>query len=124
MQADRHRMVPPPPIDEFLTRSGLVLIEFWAQWSGAAFLVGRVIDQLLRSQPGREVQIGRVDIAAHPEIAARFHVDGPMLLLFLDGAVIAQRRGLVTLEDLSAWLDQALATQDDRTLPPNHEDES
>ena len=110
MTLRRWQEVPPPTVDEFVGGPGLALLEFWAGWSGASFLVGAAVERVARSRTDLPLRVGRVDSDAHPEVCARFRAPAPpVLVLFRDGEVIARHSGLITVDTLSSWLDGALA---------------
>ena len=111
-------MVTSEAIDEFVATPGLTLIEFWAPWSGDAFLIGAAVDRLLRKRHDLPLRVGRVDVAAHPEVAAHFRGAAPMLLLFRDGVLTDRHVGLITLDGLTTWLDDALRSTPSEEMNP------
>jgi thioredoxin-like negative regulator of GroEL len=107
-------MVTSAGIDDFVAEPGLTLIELWAAWSGDAFLLGAAVDRLLRRRHDLPLRVGRVDVGAHPDVAARFHGVAPMLLLFRNGVLTDRHVGLITLDSLTAWVEQALGANQPR----------
>lgn len=103
------QQVPPPPLDEFVRLSELVVIEVWARWSGTAFLVGETLDRFLRSREDLPIRVGRVDADANPDVGQRFRALPPVLLLFHHGVLVGRHEGLITVEGLSHWLDRVLS---------------
>ena len=52
-----------------------------------------------------DVRFLKVDTEAQPELAARYQIRSiPTLMLFRNGAVVAQRAGAVDTHTLRAWL--------------------
>ena len=85
-----------------------VLVDFWAEWCGPCKMLAPVLDELATEYAGK-VRIAKVDIDQHQGLAAQYSVSAiPTLLLFKQGQVVNQIRGLRSKRDLKAGLDQAL----------------
>jgi len=67
-------------------RSSLpVLLDLWAAWCGPCRMVAPVIEQLA-SELSDSVLVGKLDVDANPQTAARFGVQSiPTLLILKDG---------------------------------------
>jgi len=86
-----------------------VLVDFWAEWCGPCKMLAPILDELAQEYDGK-VLIAKVDIDQHQALAAQYNVTAiPTLLLFKQGQVVNQLRGLRSKRDLKASLDQALA---------------
>jgi thioredoxin 2 len=59
-----------------------VLVDFWASWCGPCRMIAPVIEQLALELAGR-VMVGKLDIDANPQTAARFGVQCIPTLLIL-----------------------------------------
>lgn len=83
-----------------------VVVDFWADWCGPCHMMAPVFARATAEfEP--HVRFLKLDIEAAPEIAARYDVRSiPMLALFRNGAVVAQRAGAVDDRALRAWLRQ------------------
>ncbi len=75
------------------TKSGVVMVDFWAQWCGPCKMAGPVIDGLADEYAGK-VTIAKLDVDAEPDIAGKFGVMSiPTVVLFKDGKEIARQVG-------------------------------
>src|SRR6185436_8071747 len=62
-----------------------VLLDMWAAWCGPCRMVAPVIEQLASELSG-SVLVGKLDVDANPQTAARFAVQSiPTLLILKDG---------------------------------------
>jgi len=90
------------------TRNGVVLVDFWAEWCGPCRRLAPTVDQLASDFDGRAT-IGKLDVDANPNVAARFQIRGiPTLLIFKNGELADTVVGLASKEDLAGRLEQQL----------------
>ena len=69
-----------------------VLIDFWAEWCGPCRMIAPVVDEIANEQ--KSVKVGKIDVTAAPELAAKFGVMSiPLLVVIKDGNVVAQSEG-------------------------------
>ena len=53
----------------------------------------------------------KVDTESHPDLAARFHVQGiPNFVVLKDGAIVAQQAGMVPRSRMKEWIRAAGAS--------------
>jgi thioredoxin 1 len=84
--------------------SGPVLVDFWAEWCRPCLALAPVLEALAEALGG-ELVVARVNVEAHPEIAARFEVSGlPDLRIFRDGAVAGRFTGAPSRMRLRAFV--------------------
>jgi thioredoxin 1 len=67
---------------------GLSVVDFWAAWCGPCRMVGPVVEQLALDYAGR-VKVGKVDVDANQQTAAKFNIRSiPAILFFKNGALV------------------------------------
>ncbi|WP_457616437.1 thioredoxin [Lutibacter sp.] len=70
-----------------------VLVDFWAAWCGPCRMVGPIIEELASEYEGKVV-VGKVDVDAHQQYAAKYGVRNiPTVLLFKNGEVVEKQVG-------------------------------
>ncbi len=90
------------------TKQGVVLVDFWAEWCGPCRRLAPTVDQLASDFDGRAT-VGKLDVDANPNVAARFQIRGiPTLLIFKNGELADTVVGLASKEDLAGRLEQQL----------------
>lgn len=74
--------------------SGIVVVDFWADWCGPCRMLGPVIEEIARENP--DIKVCKLDVDAHPELAGKYGVMSiPNLLFFKDGELKDNSIGVV-----------------------------
>jgi thioredoxin 1 len=80
-------------------KSGMVLVDFYADWCGPCRLQSTILDEFVKSHP--EATIVKVDIDDSPELAERFAIVSiPTLVMLRNGETVAIHTGLADSDKL------------------------
>ena len=90
--------------DDVLAASGLVLVDFWAEWCGPCKQVGPILEEI-SNEMSSEVVIAKHNIDEHPNQPTKYGVRGiPTMLLFKDGELKATKVGVTTKSNIVSWI--------------------
>ena len=94
---------------DVLAASGLVLVDFWAEWCGPCKQIGPVLDELANEMKGK-IEIAKVNIDENPETPQKYGVRGiPTMIIFKNGQPLATKVGAMPKSKLVEWIDSVVA---------------
>ena len=89
-------------------KSGLVLVDFWAEWCAPCRRLAPTVDQLAEDYNGR-LTVAKMNVDENPVTPPNFMIRGiPTLLLFKDGDLKETIVGLADKSDLVRMIDKHL----------------
>ena len=92
---------------EVLNSSGLVLVDFWAEWCGPCRQLLPTMEEVSQEMPN--VRIFKMNVDEAPETPANYGLRSiPSLLLFKDGKLVDTKVGLQTKSTITSWLNSYL----------------
>ena len=91
------------------TKTGVVLVDFWAEWCGPCRRLAPTVEALAGEYDGRAT-VAKLNVDENPSVPSRFMIRGiPTLLLFKNGELAETMVGLAAKEDIAKLIDKHLA---------------
>ena len=89
-------------------KEGVVLVDFWAPWSGHCMMIEPIIEKLAADFKGKAV-VAKVNIDDNMNIVERFGIKSiPTILFFKDGELVDQINGAVPKQTYADKLNELI----------------
>lgn len=93
---------------DVINASGLVLVDFWAEWCGPCKMIAPLLNDVAEEYAGK-ITIGKLNIDQNSNTPPKYGIRGiPTLLLFKDGAVADTKVGALSKTQLKEFIDNNL----------------
>ena len=87
--------------DSEVRKSGLILVDFWAEWCGPCHRVAPILEDVARAHSA--VRLGKLNVDESPRTAERFQITSiPTMILFKDGKPVDGIVGAVPRPNIEA----------------------
>jgi len=107
MASDKVKTFTDADFDQSV-KSGVVLVDFWAEWCAPCRRLSPTVDALAEEYNGK-LTVAKVNIDENPVTPSRFMVRGiPTLLLFKNGDLKETLVGIAGKDDLARMIDKHL----------------
>lgn len=88
------------------TKSGLVLIDFFATWCGPCRMMSPILEEVGENLDAK-VSIYKVDVDDDEKLARKFGILSiPTLIIFKDGKQVDKKVGYIQADDLQAMIEK------------------
>ena len=103
------KAVTDSSFDNDVLKSDLpVLVDFWAEWCGPCKMVAPILEEIGKDYAGKLV-VTKINVDENTNVPAKHGIRGiPTMILFKNGAVVAQKVGAAAKSQLTAWIDSQI----------------
>ena len=103
------KAVTDSSFDNDVLKSDLpVLVDFWAEWCVPCKMVAPILEEIGKDYAGKLV-VAKINVDENTNVPAKHGIRGiPTMILFKNGAVVAQKVGAAAKSQLTAWIDSQI----------------
>ena len=85
-----------------------VLVDFWADWCGPCKMIAPALEEI-SDELSDQITIAKMDIMENTGVPGEIGVQSiPLMVLFKDGKVVAQKRGAAPKSQLKQWIESEI----------------
>jgi len=89
---------------ETAIQSGLVLVDFWAEWCGPCRAIGPKLEEI-GQEMGAKVKILKLDVDNNQQVSAKYGIRSiPTMILFKNGQQVDQAMGNLPKENIVSFI--------------------
>lgn len=93
--------------------SGVVMVDFYADWCGPCKMIAPVIEELAAEYEGKAT-VMKVDVDQASDVAGQYSVMSiPTVIMFVNGKEADRKVGAMSKEQYAAWIDSFLSGMGD-----------
>ena len=87
-----------------------ILVDFWADWCSPCFILGPILEKLVKEYENKLV-LAKVNLEAAPQISQKYGIEQiPTVVLFKNGKAISGFIGVRSEPAIKEFLNEALKT--------------
>ena len=91
-----------------IAKEGITFVDFWAEWCGPCKMVAPILEEIGKDYAGKLV-VAKINVDENTNVPAKHGIRGiPTMILFKNGAVVAQKVGAAAKSQLTAWIDSQI----------------
>ncbi len=92
--------------EEILKSTGIVLVDFWAEWCGPCQMMIPILDQLA-TEMWKNAKVSKLNVDDNPWVAGAFKIKSiPTMIIFKDGKPVEQLVWVQQVPELKAILEK------------------
>jgi thioredoxin 1 len=89
---------------EIIGKTGVVILDFWAEWCGPCRMYGPIVDSFAEENP--DITVAKVNVDENRELAASNGIRSiPTTIIYKDGQVITKLTGVQSKDKLAELIE-------------------